>query len=95
MAFLSNLFGNESQDDSSNSSSSDIFSDLDAVVGVDISPSMLAEARRNCDREGLDNVVLAPSDDDLSGVRRISAPTWIWATCLPACSTRSTNPMAN
>lgn len=37
MAFLSNLFGSESQDDSSSSSSSDIFSDLDAVVGVDIS----------------------------------------------------------
>lgn len=39
------------------------------VVGVDISPSMLAEARRNCEREGLDNVVLAPSDDALSAVQ--------------------------
>jgi SAM-dependent methyltransferase len=38
------------------------------VVGVDISPSMLAEARRNCDREGLSNVVLLPSDDALSAV---------------------------
>lgn len=39
------------------------------VVGVDISPSMLAEARRNCEREGLGNVVLAPSDDELSAVQ--------------------------
>ena len=35
------------------------------VVGVDVSPSMLAEARRNCDERGLTNVVLARSDDDL------------------------------
>ena len=38
------------------------------VVGVDISPSMLAEAKRNCDQAGLANVVLAPSDDTLSAV---------------------------
>jgi len=38
------------------------------VVGVDISPSMLAEARRNCDREGHSNVELLPSDDALSAV---------------------------
>ncbi|EGJ09960.1 type 11 methyltransferase [Rubrivivax benzoatilyticus JA2 = ATCC BAA-35] len=38
------------------------------VVGVDISPSMLAEARRNCDQAGLSNVVLLPSDDALSAV---------------------------
>lgn len=37
MAFLSNLFGSSAQDDSSNSSSTDLFSDLDAVVGLDIS----------------------------------------------------------
>ncbi len=39
------------------------------VVGVDISPSMLAEAQRNCDRQGLNNVVLALSDDTLSAVQ--------------------------
>ena len=39
------------------------------VVGVDISPSMLAEAQRNCDRQGLSNVVLALSDDTLSAVQ--------------------------
>jgi SAM-dependent methyltransferase len=35
------------------------------VVGVDVSPSMLAEARSNCDAAGLKNVVLMKSDDDL------------------------------
>lgn len=39
------------------------------VVGVDISPSMLSEAQRNCDRQGLHNVVLALSDDTLSAVQ--------------------------
>jgi len=38
-------------------------------VGVDISPSMLAEARRNCDARGIGNVVLELSDDRLSRVR--------------------------
>lgn len=38
MAFLSNLFARDSaQDDSSSASSSDIFSDLDAVLGINIS----------------------------------------------------------
>lgn len=32
------------------------------VVGVDVSPSMLAEARRNCDARGLGNVELATAD---------------------------------
>src|SRR6478672_4876537 len=32
------------------------------VVGVDVSPSMLAEARRNCDARGLDNVELVPAE---------------------------------
>jgi len=36
------------------------------VVGVDVSPSMLAEAQRNCAERGLANVVLARSDDELS-----------------------------
>lgn len=36
MAFLSNLFGSDDSD-STNASSSDIFSDLDAVVGLNIS----------------------------------------------------------
>lgn len=39
------------------------------VVGVDISPSMLAEAQRNCEQQGLNNVVLALSDDTLSAVQ--------------------------
>jgi SAM-dependent methyltransferase len=36
------------------------------VVGMDISPSMLSEARRNCDERGAGGVVLMPSDDQLS-----------------------------
>jgi SAM-dependent methyltransferase len=36
------------------------------VVGLDVSPSMLQEARRNCDEHGLQNVRLFRSDDDLS-----------------------------
>jgi len=39
------------------------------VVGVDVSPSMLAEARRNCDQRGLANVALELSDDSLSRVQ--------------------------
>ena len=39
-----------------------------SVVGVDVSPDMLAEARRNCDLHGLANVELLPSDDTLSAV---------------------------
>jgi SAM-dependent methyltransferase len=37
------------------------------VVGVDVAPSMLAESRLNCDRNGLTNVSLVLSDDTLSG----------------------------
>jgi SAM-dependent methyltransferase len=36
------------------------------VVGLDVSPSMLQEARRNCDEQRLHNVRLFRSDDDLS-----------------------------
>jgi hypothetical protein len=36
------------------------------VVGLDVSPSMLQEARRNCDEQGLQNVRLFLSDDALS-----------------------------
>lgn len=39
------------------------------VVGVDVSPDMLAEARLNCERYGLCNVELLLSDDDLSAVQ--------------------------
>jgi SAM-dependent methyltransferase len=39
------------------------------VVGVDVSTSMLAEARKNCDARGLTNVSLVVSDDALSGVQ--------------------------
>lgn len=38
------------------------------VVGVDISPSMLAEARRNCDAAGVQRASLVLSDDTLSKV---------------------------
>ncbi len=38
------------------------------VVGVDVSPSMLAEARRNCEAAGVGHVALVDSDDDLSQV---------------------------
>jgi SAM-dependent methyltransferase len=41
---------------------------VDEVVGVDVSRSMLAEARRNCDGEGLQNVLLVESDDTLSNI---------------------------
>lgn len=45
------------------------FAELAAeVVGVDVAPSMLAEARRNCSARGLSNVELLPSDDRLSAV---------------------------
>lgn len=36
------------------------------VVGIDVSPSMLAEAKKNCDDAGIGNVRLALSDDSLS-----------------------------
>jgi SAM-dependent methyltransferase len=39
------------------------------VTGVDVSPSMLAEARRNCDAAGANGVELVQSDDDLSAVQ--------------------------
>nr|WP_276595272.1 class I SAM-dependent methyltransferase [Roseateles albus] len=38
------------------------------VVGVDISPSMLAEAARNCHEQSAFNVELLPSDDTLSAL---------------------------
>src|SRR5262249_9267440 len=37
-------------------------------VGLDVSPSMLQEARRNCDERQLRNVQLLGSDDKLSGL---------------------------
>ena len=40
----------------------------DEVVGLDVSPSMLEEARRNCDEQGLRNVRLCASDDSLSAL---------------------------
>jgi SAM-dependent methyltransferase len=40
----------------------------DEVVGLDVSPSMLQEARRNCDEHHLGNVRLLLSDDDLSSL---------------------------
>jgi SAM-dependent methyltransferase len=39
------------------------------AVGVDVSPSMLAEARRNCERMLVENVDLLRSDDKLSEAR--------------------------
>jgi 2-polyprenyl-3-methyl-5-hydroxy-6-metoxy-1,4-benzoquinol methylase len=38
------------------------------VVGLDVSPAMLEEARRNCEERHLRNVRLLPSDDDLSAL---------------------------
>ncbi|MEO6597734.1 MAG: class I SAM-dependent methyltransferase, partial [Planctomycetota bacterium] len=38
------------------------------AVGVDVSPAMLDEARRNCEERGVGNVTLALSDDELSAV---------------------------
>jgi SAM-dependent methyltransferase len=38
------------------------------VVGADVSASMLAEARRNCDKDGAGSVQLVVTDDDLAGV---------------------------
>jgi SAM-dependent methyltransferase len=38
------------------------------VVGLDVSPSMLREARANCDERKLHNVQLLPSDDGLSAL---------------------------
>ena len=38
------------------------------VVGVDVSPSMLSEARRNCEAAGAKNVDLVRGDDDLSAL---------------------------
>jgi SAM-dependent methyltransferase len=40
----------------------------EGVVGLDVSPSMLFEAKRNCDERHLNNVRLLPSDDDLSSL---------------------------
>ena len=40
----------------------------ESVVGLDVSPSMLLEAGRNCDERQLNNVRLMPSDDDLSSL---------------------------
>lgn len=40
----------------------------DRVTGVDISPSMIAEASRNCAAAGVANVTFAESDDRLSRV---------------------------
>ena len=38
------------------------------VVGADVSPSMLAEAQRNCQAAGLDNVSLVRSDDSFAAL---------------------------
>jgi hypothetical protein len=40
----------------------------EAVVGVDVSESMLAEARRNCARFGVTNATFVRADDTLSAV---------------------------
>jgi SAM-dependent methyltransferase len=40
----------------------------ESVVGVDVSESMLAEARRNCARFGVTNATLVRGDDTLSAV---------------------------
>jgi SAM-dependent methyltransferase len=40
----------------------------ESVVGLDVSPSMIAEAKRNVIEAGLDNIEILPSDDQLSGL---------------------------
>jgi SAM-dependent methyltransferase len=40
----------------------------DNVTGIDVSPSMLQEARLSCNEHQLHNVHLLPSDDDLSSL---------------------------
>ena len=42
---------------------------IDQVVGLDISESMLLEAKENCQRSGLDNVDLLKSDDRLTNLK--------------------------
>jgi SAM-dependent methyltransferase len=42
--------------------------ECEAVVGVDVSPAMLDEARRNCEGAGATTVELVEGDDDLSRV---------------------------
>jgi len=41
---------------------------VEEAVGLDVSPSMLVEARRNCDEQQLRNVSLFASDDSLSAL---------------------------
>lgn len=41
---------------------------VEHVVGLDVSPSMLAEAAKNCDRASIRNASLLQSDDRLSRV---------------------------
>jgi ubiquinone/menaquinone biosynthesis C-methylase UbiE len=42
---------------------------IEKVVGIDISAGMLAEARRNCQDRGLNNIELFMSDDNLSALQ--------------------------
>lgn len=42
--------------------------EAESVVGVDVSPGMLAEARKHADARGIRNLTLVPSDDRLSQV---------------------------
>lgn len=44
---------------------------VERVVGIDISPSMLAEAKRNCSAAGIRGVEFVESDDSLSRVRDV------------------------
>jgi SAM-dependent methyltransferase len=41
---------------------------VEHAVGLDVSPGMLQEARRNCEQQQLNNVSLMPSDDSLSSL---------------------------
>ena len=40
----------------------------DSVVGLDVAPEMLREAKKNCEARGISNVELVRSDDSLSNV---------------------------
>jgi 2-polyprenyl-3-methyl-5-hydroxy-6-metoxy-1,4-benzoquinol methylase len=46
------------------------------VVGIDVSRSMLQEARKNCDARQLRNVSLLESDDDLTTVKACVRAAW-------------------
>jgi SAM-dependent methyltransferase len=43
--------------------------EFEQVTGIDVSPTMLSEARRNYERLGIDNIILVHSNNDLADFR--------------------------